>query len=251
MSRVERAQQAEGNGAPPRGRGRCDRPQVGLRSGWRHRGRRARLLTWLFCVLLGIHGHVHAKGSLALKPIQIEADAGRLRVSIGFRELFDAELRQRLDSGFVMVVAQTLSVHRAGGSPPLAVLQRTLRAVYDLWDEQYLVTIIEGGGERRLRLRQQREVVDLLTSWWRHPLALPTPSAGRASYFCTGLAQVNPISDRALAEVRRWLRRPYRKQRSGGGESFFGSFVSIFVNARIAQAERSFAFRTPVFALAE
>ncbi|MBK8480571.1 MAG: hypothetical protein IPL40_05290 [Proteobacteria bacterium] len=190
-----------------------------------------------------------AKTRLPLKPVAIVREGNRALISIGFRELFDAELRRRLDSGFVMTVAQTLSLHATSGARAITVVQRSLRAVFDLWDEQYLVTIADGKGERRVRLRQQREVVELLTSWWRYPLAVPTASGKPSAYFLTGLAQVNPISDQALSQVRRWLRRPYRKQRSGGGDSFFGSFVSIFVNARIAQAERSFAFRTPVFSL--
>ncbi|MBK6847245.1 MAG: hypothetical protein IPG96_06760 [Proteobacteria bacterium] len=205
-------------------------------------------------VLLGLLAgatRAAAKASVPLKPVEVERLGGRLRISVGFRELFDAELRQRLDSGFVMTVAQTLALHVTSDARPIVVLQRTLRAVYDLWDEQYLVTIADSAGERRLRLRQQREVVDVLTSWWRHPLAAPTSPRPATGYFFTGLAQVNPISDQALSQVRRWLRRPSRKQRSGGGESFFGSFVSIFVNARIAQAERSFVFRTPAFSLGD
>jgi hypothetical protein len=59
---------------------------------------------------------------------------------------------------------------------------------------------------------------------------------------------LNPISDDLLADVRHWLVEPARGQRRlGAGDSFFGSFVSIFVNPRIEDAERQLRFVSQPF----
>jgi hypothetical protein len=50
--------------------------------------------------------------------------------------------------------------------------------------------------------------------------------------------------------VRRWLVQPARGQRKlGAGDSFFGSFVSIFVNPHIEDSERQLRFVSQPFAL--
>jgi hypothetical protein len=51
-----------------------------------------------------------------------------------------------------------------------------------------------------------------------------------------------------LADVRHWLVEPARGQRRlGAGDSFFGSFVSIFVNPRIEDSERQLRFVSQPF----
>jgi len=53
-----------------------------------------------------------------------------------------------------------------------------------------------------------------------------------------------------MADVRRWLVQPARGQRRlGAGDSFFGSFVSIFVNPHIEDSERQLRFVSQPFAL--
>ena len=58
--------------------------------------------------------------------------------------------------------------------------------------------------------------------------------------------QLNPVSKETLAEVRRWL-----SQGTGGGLDrggvFFGSFVSVFVNPKIADADRVLRIRSQPF----
>ena len=55
---------------------------------------------------------------------------------------------------------------------------------------------------------------------------------------------VNPVSEEILAEVRRWLTRPHGGAQLAGDSSFFGSFVSVFVNPRVSDADRVLRFRS-------
>jgi hypothetical protein len=71
-----------------------------------------------------------------------------------------------------------------------------------------------------------------------------------AEYVLAVRGDLNPISEDLLIEVRRWLVQPARGQRRlGAGDSFFGSFVSIFVNPRIEDSERQVRFVSQPFVL--
>jgi hypothetical protein len=55
------------------------------------------------------------------------------------------------------------------------------------------------------------------------------------------------VSAELLAEMRRWLSRPASQSGIDISSSFFGSFVSIFVNPRFPEAERVLRVRSQPF----
>jgi hypothetical protein len=169
-----------------------------------------------------------------------------LALSVGFRELFTSGLRARLQDGFATTVVMRLYLYEEDGEAPIAVSARTLKAVYDLWEEKYLLRIEEPQRTRAIWLRSQKDVVDRLTSLYRFPVAKVWAIQPGARYFVAVIAEVNPISEELLSDVRRWLRNPSGRSQVGS-ESFFGSFVSIFINNKIRRAERSFRLRTQTF----
>jgi hypothetical protein len=65
-------------------------------------------------------------------------------------------------------------------------------------------------------------------------------------YYLAMRVDLNPVSQETLTEVRRWL-----SQGTGGGLDrggvFFGSFVSVFVNPKIADADRVLRIRSQPF----
>jgi hypothetical protein len=69
-----------------------------------------------------------------------------------------------------------------------------------------------------------------------------------AVYYIRIIAQLNPVEKETLTQVRRWL-----SQGNGGGldrgGAFFGSFVSVFVNPKIAEADRVLRVRSQPFYL--
>ena len=173
---------------------------------------------------------------------------GQLKVSIGFREMIDERLQRRMLSGFTITVAMRIYLYEQGGGRPIAFAVRTLRAVYDLWDETFLFKLEEPHRQRKARFSRQRDVVDRLTSIWRFPLVGLEKIRPGVKYFVAVIAEVNPMSEELLEEVRRWLRNPYSEHRqASSGSSFFGSFVSIFVNNKIRNADKTFQLRTQPF----
>ena len=78
------------------------------------------------------------------------------------------------------------------------------------------------------------------------PIADIKDVAFEERYVVAAVAELNPVSKETLAEVRRWL-----SEGSGGGldrgGSFFGSFVSVFVNLKIPEADRVVRVRSQPF----
>jgi hypothetical protein len=61
---------------------------------------------------------------------------------------------------------------------------------------------------------------------------------------------LNPLSPELMGEVRRWLRQPAGAQPrpgAGRGDSFFGTFVTVFVNPQIEDSERQLRFLSQPF----
>lgn len=165
----------------------------------------------------------------------------------GFREMFQAKLRKRLRSGFTTTVVMRTFVYRRPGGKPVRVIAHTLRAVYDLWEQTYFFTIETSRGVRHRKLHSEKQVVDRLTSYWRFPLGSIAQFKNAQEYFVAAVIEVNPMQPEVLAEVRRWLRQPSTGRRRMSGESFFGSFVSIFVNNKVRRAEKTFKVQSQPF----
>ncbi|MCK5796209.1 MAG: hypothetical protein KAI47_03445 [Deltaproteobacteria bacterium] len=180
--------------------------------------------------------------SKSVRFAQVQKD---VVMSVGFRELFDAKLRRRLKSGFATTAVMRVYLYRVGGGRPLIALARRLSVVYDLWDEQFRLKIEDPRGTHTFQERDLQKVVDRLSSFRKFPLLPYSTLSTSERYFVAGIIEVNPMSAELLAAVRRWLRKPARRQ--VGGNSIFGSFVSLFVNDKIKRAEKTFKFRSQPF----
>ena len=203
---------------------------------------------WLVLVLLLLGSSPQAWAQRAPVYEKQAAFARRgkhLTMSMHFAELFDAKQVARLRSGFATSVVMRVYLYEHGSGRPVFATARTLRAVYDLWDETYRLQIDDAGGKRVVRLKETRALVARLGSFRTFPLLLYDELRPAKSYFVAVLVEINPMSPEVLAAVRRWLRKPLRRQ--VGGDSLFGSFVSIFVNDKIRRAERTFKLRSQSF----
>ena len=170
---------------------------------------------------------------LALSPTHLVA-------SVGLQDLFEPEDRARLTSGFVTRVLLRVALEEEGASEPVAVAFQRAEIVYDIWDERFRVRLTRGvGPDVRVEARTPDEAIARATALWEFPVAELARLRPGATYVVAFRGDLNPISEELLADVRRWLVQPARGQRRvGTGDSFFGSFVSIFVNPRIEDSER-------------
>jgi len=157
-------------------------------------------------------------------------------------KLFDITAYNALSSGFTSTVVIRIWIYPRDSTDPVAYVLYERKALYNLWDEVYELKI-DG---RIIKEKRQADALKHLTSIEDLPVArLATLPIGQE--FLLGMqAELNPVSKETLAEVRRWL-----SQGTGGGldrgGAFFGSFVSVFVNPKIPEADSVLRVRSQPF----
>lgn len=166
-----------------------------------------------------------------------------LYVTTSIGKLFDFEAFQGLKSGFASTVAIQIWVYPRNSHEPVAITTLVRSAVFDIWDEVYTVKICKTCTP--VKVKSPAEALKLLTSIEDFPVARLADIPYEDIYYLALRADLNPVSKETLTEVRRWL-----SQSSGGidrGGVFFGSFVSAFVNPKIAPADRVLRVRSQPF----
>jgi hypothetical protein len=194
-------------------------------------------------------GRAAAADALPTRLTGIDEAGGKLLVSVGLQDLITGPDRQRLTSGFATRILIRVYLHEEGVTDPIAVTFQRAEIVYDLWDERFRLRVARGtGGEVQSDGKTADEVIWRTCALWRFPVADLRQLRRGARYFLAFRADLNPISEELLADVRRWLVQPPRGQRRvGAGDSVFGSFVSIFVNPRVEDSERQVRFLSQTF----
>jgi hypothetical protein len=205
-------------------------------------------------------------GAPALRPATARADEalvqrttgaaiknGQLLISVGLQDLFGPAERQHLTSGFStrILIRVALQDTTRDDREPVALAVQRAEIVYDIWDEKFSVRVTRGlGAELRALAPNADEAIWRATALWQFPIAEVNRLQAGGRYVVLVRGDLNPISEDLLADVRRWLVQPARGQRRlGAGDSFFGSFISIFVNPRIEDSERQVRFVSQPFAL--
>jgi len=191
-----------------------------------------------------------ADETLPVRQVGLAVRQGRLVVSVGLQDLFGAAERERLKSGFSTRVLVRAAVEEAssGDVESLAVWHGEI--LYDIWDEKFAVrTAANAAPEQRAVVATADQAIARTTALIDFPVAELARLRPGGRYVVAFRGDLNPISQDLLAEVRRWLVQPSRGQRRlAAGDSFFGSFVSIFVNPRIEDSERQVRFVSQPFA---
>lgn len=164
----------------------------------------------------------------------------------GIGKLFDTAAYEALNTGIPSTVVIRIQIAPRESNTPVAeqLIQRSV--VYDVWDEIYTLRLDQPGGRKTLKVRYRAEALKWLTAIDGLPVAklgvLPIDQV----FVLKMVVELNPVSRETLAEVRRWL-----SQGNGGGldrgGAFFGSFVSVFYNPKIADADRVLRIRSQPF----
>lgn len=172
----------------------------------------------------------------------IERD-GLLTVTSGaLTKLFDTAAYDALSSGVVSTVVIRIWIYPQGSNAPVAGVGVTRQVSYEPWDEIFYLNL-DG---KKLKEKRQADALKRLTAIEDLPVARLASLPYDQVFLLAMQVELNPVSDETLAEVRRWLSKG-----SGGGldrgGAFFGSFVSVFVNPKIPEADRVLRIRSQPF----
>ena len=198
------------------------------------RGARAPAIVAALAIALALASPAGADEIVREQTMTFSDLRGYLRVTTAANP-FDAKAYERLDDGLASEVRVRVTLSPAGSGKVVAHIDLLHQIVYDLWDEVY--TVVTGpadGPRRKVQVKFKAEALKLLTTV---DVALVRLDAldPAVTYRATVLAALNPVSARDVAQVRSWL------SEGGGldrGSSFFGSFVSVFVNPKLPPADR-------------
>lgn len=175
-----------------------------------------------------------------------------LVVNTSFTELLDQEAYERLGSGFATTIVARIYVYKEGKDLPVSAVMASFRVVYDLWDEVYVVRIDGPMGRETRRISRRADALKAVTTLDRCPIAALDAIPRGENHYMAMVVELNPVSKELMAEMRRWLTRPAGSASLDRGSSFFGSFVSVFVNPELPQAERVVKLRSqPFYRVAE
>lgn len=170
-------------------------------------------------------------------------DAGRLVVSRLPALLTDAEVERHIDSGLT-----TSLVFQGGPQGATKAGAARVDVRFELWDEVYLVTLIDGTG--RVERSRHASAADL-ARWWSEAeiVLVPAASGPRTAGQARVSLAVVPFSQAELVDTQRWLAESIGRARGGSGRRRSGSDQPDAVAALIATSMQRRAVRTLVWNL--
>ena len=167
-----------------------------------------------------------------------------LSISYSAADLMNHAAVQKLDSGLPQRVVAQHFVYQSGQHQPLAAAGHSCKVVYDLWQAVYRVEYEQlGFAPIALAFRTRADVIDHCLVMRAFPVGGVAELGSSKRVYVGSLIELNPLSTSTVARIRRWLSRP-RGEYNVETKSFFGSFVSLFVNDRIGTAERVLRVRS-------
>lgn len=199
-----------------------------------------RALTWLLLLALALAAlAAHAKPRT--RRVGIHLTKSDVRATFSYRDVFGKKIREKLRSGLPTRLLVQVALESKSEAKPITYWARAIEIVYDLWEEDFVITVEDNRGRRRTRVKTPDEAINVAGVLWRARIA-SRKGLDPGLYRLRFVAEVNPVSKEMVENIRRWLSRP-----SGGGgaearSNFFGSFVGSFVDRNIGKADKTVVF---------
>lgn len=210
--------------------------------------KRRRATSWALALLLFWAGSGAWAYERPPRQVGLSARRGWLGVHVSLRDLFWPEDIEKVRSGFVNRVVIRVELYRGEERQPIARADRSSDILYDLWDEAFRVkTVDRRGPQPESTVSSPWQAIELATALRGFPVTDLGRLSPGAVYRFRFRADLNPLSEDLVADVRRWVVQRPGQAPSGAGEGFFGSFVRIFVNPRIEESDRSLTFWSQPF----
>jgi hypothetical protein len=149
-------------------------------------------------------------------PASLALTGGRVSATVDLAAALDPALERRLANGLTNVVAVVLLVVPEEGGLPVAVAARVTEVVFDVWDEDYTVTVRDPQAPVPLR----RTVPDLaalrrlLADGGEVDLGPPRALPG-GGFRLEARVEVNPVSRELMQRTRELLAHPGTAGRPG------------------------------------
>lgn len=185
--------------------------------------------------------------ALAQQQVGYSFSKSALLISTKFPNLIDSKGRKKLGNCLPNTVVVRVNTYVTGKRDPVALAAMTCQARLLPMSGDYEVQIRSHIQNKTFRMAKTNQVINYCTTLKRFPVA-SLSVLGSQKKSVEVIAEFNPVSKKLLKNIRRWISNPQGGHRNlGGGHSFFGSTVSLFVNHRIGRADRTVSFKTHYF----
>jgi hypothetical protein len=175
------------------------------------------------------------------RRVGVNVSSTALRATFSYRDAFTKKVRKKLTSGLPTRVLVQVALESKDKGKPVSYWARTIEIVYDLWEEDFVITMKDNRGRRRTRVKTVDEMINLAGVLWSTRIA-KTRGLEPGLYRLRFMAEVNPVSKEMVENIRRWLSRPSGGHGSETRSNFFGSFVGAFVDRKIGKADKTVGF---------
>ncbi|HET9929822.1 MAG TPA: DUF4390 domain-containing protein [Polyangiaceae bacterium] len=175
--------------------------------------------------------------------LEWDTDEKLLYLSVGFRDVIDDKIQEKLSRGLPTTIVLTAALYRANAQEAISTTAQTCKVTWHVWEEAYRVEITRPGGSQ---VRWTTTIEGVLRRCGEAHRLLAgdrsqIPEGGPLRV--VGKIQVNPISPEVLTKIQRWVTRPASTGTAAPGDALFSTFTGLFLQ-RIGDAERDVKFAT-------
>jgi len=190
--------------------------------------------------------NVHAESA----PFEVKVKEGKnaLLASFKLNGIIDDELRERIGSGLTNRLVITIWLESVEGSRRGAEKLHVRQAVFDVWDENHILEIMDDQAVKKKKIRDKNEVLADLVTFNDLNLAYPKPFKS-GKYTIQADVNVNPPSKELIEKAKEYLSDPDGSRRLSAGRTAFGSFARTFIPSSISEKGRVYHFVSLPFVL--
>jgi hypothetical protein len=186
-------------------------------------------------LLLTLHAAPAAGEPKPLAP-DLAVEKGTVTATFAIPSILDADLRGRVSSGLTSQIIVSAWLESADGQWKGHESLVNLQAVYDVWEEHYVLKRDDLRGSRTRQIKDQAAFLDALVRIESVPLAGKALLDPAKSYVVRVTVSVNPPSRQLIEKAREYLSDPEGYKRLSTSRTAFGSFARTFIPAAIGEA---------------
>jgi len=163
--------------------------------------------------------------------VRLAAREGRVLATVDLAAAFAPSAERELGNGLTNVVAVYLSVLPAAGGGPALVYGRVVEILFDVWEEDYAVTVKDPRTPQGVRIviRDFRALRAFLSEEKELDLG-PVSLLPAEAFVVEARVEVNPVSKEQLHRTREFIANPAAGSRAGGGSrSVLGAMASFLL----------------------
>lgn len=199
-------------------------------------------------VLTAFAGPAAAQPKVIAPDLAVEA--GTVTATFAVPSILEGDLKGRVSSGLSSRIIVAAWVESADGQWRSHESLVSLHAVYDVWEELYILRRDDALGSSKKQGKEPGAFLDALVRLDAFPLvAKGLLEAGR-SYVVRVTVSVNPPSRELIDKAREYLSDPEGYKRLSTSRTVFGSFARTFIPAAIGEAGAVHQFVSKPFSTA-